>query len=270
MNVDKNMTDFEDEPPRKNFWSLFKVSSYERLVEMQKGILYMNSLDYFSSLKDEESLALRVDELEKVYGVLRAGKNSTGHATLSIDMGNGKELDLGPESILTANFARPKNIMLFCMGAFADGQNGLIPGENSDTIVFDKKFLEFGSHLLLIINPGEFSKRINRAIKKDEGIFNSKYFHDGYGLVNYKPLNEYSGPIGLFTKDLRYSWQMEFRLTFGVENECLNNNGAYELNVGDISDISHIVPVQGLIDEPLKVKRRAFKKVAGAYEEVSG
>lgn len=270
MESENTSSFFETEPPRKDFWLLFKVASYERLVQMQKGLVYMNSLEYFSKLKGEESLALRADELEKVYGILRAGPNAAGYSTLSFKIGNGEELDLGAEATLTAYFPQPKNTMLFCMGALADGQDGVIPGEVGDKIYFDDRFLMFGSHMLLISSPKEFSERMNKAINKETGILGSKLFHDGYGLVDYKPLDRYSGPIGLYTKDSKYSWQMEFRISFGVEFQYLNQNGAYELNIGDISDISQIIPVQALIDEPMRVQRRIYRKVGDSYEQVSG
>lgn len=258
---------FQDAPPRKDFWLLFKVSSYERLLQMQSGTLYMNSLDYFSNLKDEEALALRMDELEKVYGVLRAGKNTHGYSTLSIKIGDSdEEIDLGPEAVLRADFPQPKNMMLFCMGAFADGKDGKIAGETGSSIFFDRRFLEFGSHLLLITNAPEFAKRISLAIGNEAGAFSTVFFHDGYGLVHYKALDNYSGAIGLYTKDLKYSWQLECRISLGVQDQCLNCDGAYELEIGDISDISQIVPVQAMIDHPMTVKRRTYKTVGDSYE----
>jgi hypothetical protein len=270
MESENTSSFFEALPPRKDFWLLFKVASFERLEQMQKGLIYMNSLEYFSNLKSEESLALRADELEKIYGILRAGTNATGCSTLSLKIDNGEEFDLGAEAVLTSHFPQPKNTMLFCMGALADGQGGVIPGEIGDEINFDKKFLDFGTHLLLVSSPAKFLDRINKAACKEPRIFGSKLFHDGYGLVDYKPLGNYSGPIGLYTKDSRYSWQMEFRISFGVEDPCLNQNGAYELNIGDISDISRIMPLQDIVDKPLKVKRRIFRKAGDAYEQVSG
>ncbi|MBF38327.1 MAG: hypothetical protein CMF20_04385 [Idiomarinaceae bacterium] len=235
---------------------------------MQKGLLYMNSLEYFSNLEGEESLALRADKLEKVYGILRAGNTPSGYATLSIKV-NDEEVDLGSDAVLTAHFPRPENTMLFCMGAFADNEDGLILNEIDGKIHFDKRFLDFGSHVLLINKPSEFSYRINKAIKKLPGTFSSKLLDDGYGLVDYKPLENYSGPIGLYIKDCKYSWQMEFRISFGVHKQCLNSKGALELNIGDISDISDIVPVQALIDKPFEVKRRTFVKVGDAYEQIN-
>jgi hypothetical protein len=260
---------FDDSPPRKDFWMLFKVSTYERLLQMQKGLLYMNSLDYFSNLPGEESLPLRMDELESVYGVLRAGPNSQGYSTLSVKVGESdKETDLGPKAVLTARFPRPKNYMLFCMSSFADGPDGKIPGEHEGKLYLDKRFLHFGSHLLLISNPSAFGDRISKAISNKKGIFGSKFFHDGFGLVDYKPLGNHSGPKGLYTKDSKYSWQRELRFAFGAEDHLLNRQGAFELNVGDLSDISQIISVQALVDEPMQVKRRSYRMVNGKPEQV--
>jgi len=269
MNQVRNF--FEDKPPRKDFWLLFKVSTRERLIQMQKGLLYMNSLDYFSNLKGEESLPLRTDELESVYGMLRAGPNSQGYSTLSLKIGESeKEVDLGPEAVLTARFPRPKNYMLFCMSSFADGPDGRIPGESDGKLYLDKRFLHFGSHLLLISNPSAFGDRISKAISSERGIFGSKFFHEGFGLVDYKALEHHSGPKGLYTKDSKYAWQRELRFAFGVQDHLLNKHGAYEFNIGDLSDITQIVSVQAMIDEPMQLKRRSFRMVNGKPELVKG
>jgi hypothetical protein len=259
-------------PPREDFWLLFKVSSYERLIQMQKGILYMNSLEYFSNLKGEESLSLRKYDLENVYRILKAGVNEKCYSTLSLSININdaeQEFDLGSEAVLTAKFPRSQNTMIFCMGAFADGQDGFIPGEVDGKLLFDKRFLGFGSHLLLITDAKEFSKRIEMAIQNEKYIFSSVLFHKGYGLVSYKDLKNYSEAIGLYTKDIKYSWQMEFRIVFGVEDKLLNSKGAYEFSIGDISDISKITTVQSFIDEPLIIKRRSFKKVGDNYELIN-
>jgi hypothetical protein len=269
MEIDNFSDFFKLKDPNTDFWLLFKVSSYERLEKMRKGLLYMNSLEYFSSLEDEEDIALRVDAREKVFGVLRAGPNEQGFSTLSLKVG-GEEVDLGSEAVLTAEFPKPKNSMIFCMGALADGENGSMPWEVDNKVNFDPQFLKFGSHLLLISKPKEFGDRLSKAILNNKNIFGSKLFSGGYGLVDYRKLDHYSGSIGLFTKDLEYSWQLEYRLAFGVEDHCLNEQGAFEFNIGDISDISEIVPVQALIDEPLSIKRRAFKKVGDTYKQISG
>lgn len=260
-----------DRTPRRDFWSLFKVASLQRLTQMQQGLLYMNSLEYFSTLKGEEAIALRQDEKEKVFASLKAGKNGDYFGVLSLEVGEGdekREIDLGDKAIMTANFPHYENTMLFCMGAIADDASGKIPGEKNEKLYFDKRFLEFGDHILLILNPHEFSNRINEAIKKEKHIFNYKFLEGGYGLVDYLDLSNYSGIIGLYKKDIEYSWQQEFRIAFGIKENALNQNRAYEFNVGDLSDISTIIPLQSLIDEPMKFKRRMFQKVNNEYIQI--
>lgn len=93
--------------------------------------------------------------------------------------------------------------------------------------------------------------------------------HSVFAAANYKELDNYSGALGLFTKDVKYVWQREFRISFGVENAGLNSMGAYEFQIGDISDISHICPVQAMIDNPITIKRRNFKKTDTGYEQVT-
>ncbi len=260
-----------DRTPNRKFWLLFKVASEERLLQMQKGLLYMNSLDFFSRLVGEEAVALRKDKLENVYAKYRAGQNHDHYGVLTINVGEGdnlREITLKEGEEITLNFPKPANTVLFCMGALADDKNGNIPGEKGGELYFDEKFLDFGDHILLITSPKEFFKRMNHALKNEKRAFGSPFMEGGNGLVDYVDLKMFSGNIGLFRKDNEYLWQREFRLSFGIENEALNQRGAYEFNIGDISDISNIIPVQRLIDTPMKLKRREFRQVDGEYIQV--
>jgi len=253
------MEAFGDKPPRKEFWLAFKVSSLERLNQMQNGLLYMNSLEYFSRLPSEELLPLRSDDQESLFGIWRAGQNGKVLSTLSISIDGSKdEIDLGPEAVLTASLTDAKNYVLFCMGSFVDSDR------NNDTegeFQLDERFASFGTHILLINNSKEFGNRISKAIAGNEGVFGTSFTHDGVGLVSYKDLSSYFGSKGLYIKDERYSWQRELRLVFRVDSHMLNKQGAFELNIGDISDISTICTVQSLIDEPIKFKMRKYKIV---------
>lgn len=266
-----NFPQLEDRTPRRNPWLLFKVGHLDHLLALQQGLIYMNSLEYFSSLSGEEHIALRKDELEKVYARYKAGHVGDRVQVLEMSVSHGehvKTMNLGDGAVMTIYFPRPSNVMLYCMSAFADDETGKIPGEVDGEIRLDERFLRFGSHLLLIRKANEFAKRLNSAIAKHPTIYNSEFFEGGYGLVDYLKLDEHSGNIGLFRKDLIYSWQNEFRICFGVMNETLNSLGAFELNIGDISDISQIIPVQTLINEPLELTRRIFKKDGDKYIQV--
>lgn len=261
----------EDRTPRRNPWLFFKVGCLDHLLALQKGLIYMNSLEYFSSLTSEEHAALRKDELEKVYARYKAGHVGDKVHVLGINVRDGanvKTMNLGDSAVMTIYFPRPSNVMLYCMSAFADDETGRIPGESDGEIRLDERFLNFGSHLLLINNAKEFSKRINAAIANQPHVYNSEYFEGGYGLVDYLKLDSHAGSIGLFRKDSIYAWQNEFRICFGVKDEGLNSKGAFELDIGNLADISQIIPVQSFIDEPLKISRRTFQRTGNEYTQV--
>jgi len=159
--------------------------------------------------------------------------------------------------------------MIFCFSALADDETGRIPGESNGELWLDKRLLLFGSHILTIRNAPIFSARITDAISKTPYLYNSKYFQGGYGLVEYVDLEGFSGNIGLFRKGKEYSWQREFRFCLGVRNEALNPDGAFELHIGDISDITDLLPLEPFLQKPLTIKSRMVKKVGNEYVDVS-
>jgi len=263
--------DFQPHFPDKKIFLAFKVADKPRLEEMRKGLIYMNSLAYFSSLEENTSESVRHDPLEKAYSRASAGKTEKGDSKLILNISNKDEnrvIDLGDDAVVTMEFGEPNNVMIFCMSAFADDGTGIIPGEVNGTIPLDKRFLEFGSHILVIRNIGEFANRLNNSISSNPDVYWAEYFHEMYGLVEYKTLNNYSGHIGLYRKDIKYEWQREFRICFGVHSKGLNKKGAFELDIGDISDITEIISVQSLLDKPLTFKRTLVKKVGDKYVEV--
>ena len=267
-------SDFEPHQPDKNVILTFKVGSKSRLEQMRKGLIYRNSLNYFSSIEENTSTSLRHDPLEKAYSRATAGDSEKGYSKLMIsvgDTGKNNAIDLGENAVLTMEYGEPDNIMIFCMSAFyfSNDGNGEISGEINGALPLDKCFLEFGSHILVIRNISEFSNRLNDAISSNSNVYWSEYLHEMYGLVEYKDLKRYSGHIGLFRKDLEYKWQREFRICFGVHNKGLNKEGAFELNIGDLSDITEIISVQAMLDKPLTFKRTLVKKVGDKYIKVT-
>lgn len=110
------------------------------------------------------------------------------------------------------------------MAALADGPDGKIPGEVSGEIKLSKRFSEFGDHVLIVNNNLEFSKRLNTAINSNPYLLNSDFFEGGYGLVDYVDMATHNGIVGLFRKDMEYSWQREFRFSVGANSSALNHN----------------------------------------------
>ena len=64
-----------------------------------------------------------------------------------------------------------------------------------------------------------------------------------------------NGVVGLFRKDLEYQWQREYRFCIGADYEVLNSDGALELDLGDLSDITSIVPVEQFAFQTITLKR---------------
>jgi hypothetical protein len=266
------MSMFAPYTPNRNAWLLFKVGSLEHLTAMQHGLLYMNSLTYFSKLENEASGSLRGDSLEPVLGRIYGGPAGKYFNKFSLRIQDGDKeqvFDVSDNAVLTVEIPDPANVMIFCFSAFADDETGKIPGETNGELRLDKRLLEFGSHMLLIRDAGAFSAQINNAIKKSPYLYGSKYFQGGYGLVEYVNLEHTSSHIGLFRKDKRYSWQHEFRFCFGVRNEGLNSNGAFEFQIGDISKITEILPLESVLQKPFSITRRVVKKFGNEYVDVA-
>ena len=256
--------------PSKKLFLAFKISDLEKIEALQKGLIYMNSLSYFSEIEEKTLISVRNDPLEKVYSKTHSGKGKNSPRILMKVSGEEKDefIDLGDDVNLKIEYGDPSNIMIFCMSAFADNGTGRIPGERDGAFHLDKRFKEFGTHLLIIKNIDEFIQRLNKAISTSNHVYWSENFHEIYGLVQYKDLKNFSGHIGIFRKDIKYEWQQEFRICFGVTNEGLNINGGFELNIGDISDITEVIPVQTMIKNPIKITRTVVKKVGDKYFEV--
>lgn len=221
----------------------------------------MNSLEYFAKYNGESMPGLRGDKFETKHSVQRAGQTNVGYSTISAIIGDNKEeFDLGPEAIVWANLPLPKSTMLFCMGSISISPDGTVPGCIDGKFIFDKRYKEFGSHIIFIKSPKEFLKRVISAYSDSNEVFSSKYAQSGFGLVNYIPLEKYSGAIGFFTKDVEYEWQHEYRFVLCANESSLNNSGALEFHIGDITDISSIYPIQTMLDNPISIQMKDLRK----------
>lgn len=258
-----------DRMPNKQCWMLFKVANLDRLQALQGGLLYMNSVDYFAKLEGEAGAALRRDELENVYLKLSSGKRDGVVSELAFQVQGHDEIVLNPEAVMTLNLPRPETVMVYCLGSVSAGHDGQILGLDNGMLQFSERFKEFGTHVLRITNNVEFSKRLSHAIATHPHLYNSPFFEGGYGQVDYVDLSDYRGPIGLFRKPIEYAWQREYRLCFGAEPEALNNRGALELNIGDLSDITQITTVESFTSNPLALTKKSYRIAEGKPVQVS-
>lgn len=229
--------------------------------------MYMNSVQFFSDMVGEASSGLRSDALEKSYLKLPSKVDGKRVGEILLEVG-GESVSLGENATINIDLPSPSNIFLFCMAALADGLNGRIPGEKSSEVELSKRFLEFGDYVLIIRSNLEFSKRLSAAIVEHPYLFSSDFFEGGHGQVDYLDMASHSGIVGLFRKDLEYAWQREYRICIGAESQALNANGALELNVGDISDISQIVPLKDFLASPIKLRRGQIDTATGKHRYI--
>ncbi|WP_214348428.1 hypothetical protein [Pseudomonas congelans] len=257
-----------DRMPSKQCWMLFKVANLDRLQALQRGLLYMNSVDYFAKLNGETGAALRRDTLENVYLKLSSGARDGVVTELALRIDGHDEIVLNPEAIMTLHLPRPENVMVYCLGSVSAGPDGQVWGLDNGMLQFSERFREFGTHVLRITNHAEFSRRLSQVIADHPHLYNSPFFEGGYGQVDYLDFSDYSGAVGLFRKPIEYAWQREYRLCFGAEPEALNGRGALELNIGDLSDITQITTVESFTSNPITLIKRSYKIIDGKPVQV--
>lgn len=243
-----------DRSPNRQCWLLFRAGSLHRLKQFQKGKMYMNSVEFFSGMKGEETTALRKDVLEKNYLKFHSQLGGKQVGELFVEI-NGEQISLGPDAVLRVDLPKPSNIFIFCMAALADGLDGTMYGEQQGSVTLSSRFVEFGDHVLVVNSNVEFSRRLSAAIISNPHLYSSPFFEGGHGQVDYVDMNSHNGIVGLFRKDLEYSWQREYRFCLGADSEILNSEGALELNIGDLSDITTIVPVEKFAGQTITLKR---------------
>jgi hypothetical protein len=227
--------------------------------------MYMNSVQFFSDMVGEASSGLRSDILEKSYLKLPSQVDGRRVGELMLEI-EGESIPLGKNATLNVDLPNPSKIFIFCMAALADGLDGRISGEDSGQVELSKRFFEFGDHVLIVRSNSEFSRRLNAAIVERPCFFNSDFFEGGHGQVDYVDMASHAGIVGLFRKDNEYTWQREYRICIGAESQALNANGALEIDLGDISDISQIMPLKDFLASPIKIRRGQIEKVDGEYK----
>ncbi|HHQ4453415.1 TPA: hypothetical protein ACSP0N_004068 [Aeromonas veronii] len=254
--------------PLKRYWMLMKTAPLERLKQMQNGLIYMNSLEYFSQLKGEEGAKVRSDELESIYAQFQAGiPYNNKRIEITVSHSSFGSFDIPKGTKVSVSVPSAKNVFIFCLMCIGEDEHGNIRHLSGDKLHIDRRMCEFGSHTLLIEKPSEFFKRYNSAIHNMPGVHINHYMEGGCGMVDYKNMTEHTGKIGLFIKDIEYEWQREYRFVLGAPDRYMNNAGALELNIGDISDISSIVETKLLISSPVTVKKRvAYLDTDGQYK----
>lgn len=210
------------------FFALMKLGQKAHMEQFRKGQLYMNTLTYF---RDLEADPARADRLEGVSHIFQPSD-----LRMSFDAPGFGRFDVAPEDLagpvtLAMNETYRSNV--FCLTSISDPVSSEI---------FPSKHEWFGESLVLILNTGEFIRRVVGAAKLQG-------FAIWWQPVTYYDDGAYTGKLGHFSKAARYSYQKEFRFVIQTDG-----TKPVTLDVGDISDItSEVIPFEDA-DKYLKFK----------------
>ncbi|MFA4868098.1 MAG: hypothetical protein WC623_07865 [Pedobacter sp.] len=102
------------------------------------------------------------------------------------------------------------------------------------TITLDEQLKEFGTHVVLINDSNEFAKRVVNQLNMDGIQFK-------HGKIGYKDFSKYTGKKSFFSKDLKYSYQNEYRLHL-----LTAKNEPYKINIGSIEDIAVLMETKDI------------------------
>lgn len=236
-------------PKLKNAFSmLIKFQNLDRLLDMQQGNIYMKNLQYFIDLEKEDQDENRGDKYEGKMIINDANVTAFGSETGNLFF-NGKcsriSIDLG--------YSKCPVFCMFLLDyrncTWEDLGNNQLDVTYQFTELQRSKLKEFGSHALIITNGNEFLDRMKKAFIKAGVSFerNKVTYYSGNRLEVYQSCaaNEVTTA---FLKREKYSFQQEYRFVA----PDIEVDDHWCLNIGNIKDISKIVPIEEMLNLRLK------------------
>jgi len=207
---------------------LIKFQNADRILSLQRGKLYAKTLKYYRDLEQETGDADIGDEFEAMLHV------NEGYIHIPE---TGETIKLSDELIATGN----SEDFVFCMF-------GIYPSVQSFQFTEEQrvKMLSFGDTALLIQDSEEFIRRVI-STAKDKGYeahFGAAQYYDpsidGGNLI----ISLLQGMWNIaYWKRNRYAYQQEGRFVFTPGN----GEDHIELDIGDISDISTVLPSEQVL-----------------------
>lgn len=209
---------------------LIKFQSAKRIEDLQNGLIYMNSLEWYRKHESENGDIVVGDSFEAKFHI-----NEAKFKLLD----TGEEIEINDELIATS----VSNDYAYCMF-------GINPYSNSFSFTNEQKEIieNFGDTALLILDKDEFINRIQtEALKKTLDVYKGfvRYYEEKEDSVNLI-LSLLSGMHNIaFWKRKKYIYQQEYRFLIhaqSYEREHL------ELNIGDIRDISRVFKTSEILN----------------------
>ena len=207
---------------QKTYYIFIRISEEKYIDSLQKkGHIYCNTIRYFRSIEDNRN----------------RGDNNEGKAF--IKQAKNLEVSLKGKIIGKAENAQiyfddDKDIgNIFCIYGVKTSLIDQLK-KSRQRVLIEKESKDFGKTALLIFNIQEFINRISESLLALRKVFK-------IAPVYYFDPNTYQGKLNPFYKSDIYKHQNEVRLW--IQN---TEEKPFEFYIGDISDISHKIPVSDL------------------------
>lgn len=208
---------------------LIKFQDADKIKSLQAGKIYAKTLGYYRKREEETGDCEVGDKYEAMIHI--------NEATIYFP-DTGETVAVNDDLLKTSE----SNDFVFCMF-------GINPSTEKFKFTDEQKekMLSFGDTALLILDQDEFINRVKNAAEKA-----------GY-KVYFKPVQYYDPTIDggnmlisllggmwniAFWKRDSYAYQQEVRFVFAPGDE---NTDHIELDIGDISDISTIIPAKSVL-----------------------
>ena len=174
-----------------------KFGSYDHMLDLyENGTIFLNTIEYFRKLEDQE---LRGDVYEGASKVINSLPGTFQIPNVDRKFHYIKiHLKESYETILGNLYC------LYCISSF-----GI---QNPKEFTIDERNTRFGSHCVMIKDNPNFLKSIERVLR-NRGL---KYYH---GFVKYYDKEKVSKTLSLFEKPDEFEYQKEFR--FYVINDVV-------------------------------------------------
>ena len=203
----------------RDFASFIKFGEKEHMEKLHfEGEVYCKPISYFNQIEEKD---FRGDKNDGVAYLKQIKDIRFKHQGMTIATALKGQL-----------YGRnPKDIgNIYCLFGLAT-ENLNLELKESQKLNINLNGVNFGDTAVWIYDPGEFKKRVEKALKKNNYEFN-------FSPVVYLDYSKYEGELSPFTKSDIYKPQSEVR--FWIPNQ---KNCDLKINIGNISDISGILPV---------------------------
>lgn len=204
---------------QRNFASFIKFGKKEHLEKLYHyGELFCKPIEYFSKIDEKDLRGDKYDGITYIKQITNLKVMHQGNLIASSSSGR-----------LYGRNPKDKGNIFCLFGLASESLN--LDSKTIQKLVINLDGVSFGDAALWIYDPGEFVKRVKKALTKQD------YKFDFYP-VTYLDYNTYEGELSPFTKSHIYACQSEVR--FWIAND---QNVDLKINIGDISDISAILSI---------------------------